>query len=144
MRVVLTPDTNIARLNGFSCCIGKVIGNPGLHPLVPKEANITFLERKKEEEEEKLIQPGGVFTTRFTARQVQDGWLDTLASRRGVRSPRPAEVAERSHGFPSKVVGGEPVVVHHSEGQTGKPMSVLLRTDVAARDTGGRRSPAKA
>lgn len=43
MRVVPTPDTNISRLNGFSCRIGEVIGNPDLHPLVSQEANIMFV-----------------------------------------------------------------------------------------------------
>lgn len=43
MRVVPTPDTNISRLNGFSCRIGKVIGKPGLHPLVSQETNIMFV-----------------------------------------------------------------------------------------------------
>ena len=43
MRAPPTPDTNILRLNGFSCCIGEVIGNPELHPLDFQEANIMFV-----------------------------------------------------------------------------------------------------
>lgn len=43
MRAPPTPDTNISRLNGFSCCIGEVIGNPELHPLDFQEANIMFV-----------------------------------------------------------------------------------------------------
>lgn len=72
-----------------------------------------------------------VRTAGFAARQMQDGGLDALAGRRGVGSSRPAEVTERSHGFTGEVVGGEPVVVHDGEGQTGEAVSVLLRTDVA-------------
>lgn len=67
---------------------------------------------------------------------MKDDGLDALARRRGVGSPRPAEVTERSHGFTSKVVGGEPVVVHYGKGQTGEAVSVLLRTDVAGRHRG--------
>lgn len=64
---------------------------------------------------------------------MEDYGLDALAGRRGVGSARPAEVAERGHGLAGKVVGGEPVVVHHSEGQAGEPVSVVLGADVAAR-----------
>lgn len=80
-----------------------------------------------------MLQSGAVCTAGFTARQMQNDRLDALASRWGVRSPRPAEVAERSDGFSSEVVGGQPIVVHHSKGQTGKPVPVLFRTDVAGR-----------
>lgn len=80
-----------------------------------------------------MAEPGATCTAGFTARQVEDDGLDALAGWRGVRSPGPAEVAEGSHGFSGEVVGGEPVVVHHSEGQAGKPVSVLLGTDVATR-----------
>lgn len=58
---------------------------------------------------------------------MQDHWLDGLAGSRGVGSSWPAEVTEGGHSLPSKVVGGQPVIVHHSEGQTGKPVSVLFR-----------------
>lgn len=75
-------------------------------------------------------------TAGFAAGQVEDDGLDALARGRGAGSPRPAEVAERSHGFPGEVVGGEPVVVHHGEGQAGVPVPVLLRADVAARHGG--------
>lgn len=71
-------------------------------------------------------------TAGFVARQVQDDGLNALPGRGGVGSPRPAEVAERRHGFPGEVVGGEPVVVHHGEGQTREPVSVLFGTHVAA------------
>ncbi len=81
----------------------------------------------------KLIQPGATCTAGFTARQVENDRLDALAGCWGCRSPRPTEVAERSHGFTGEVVGGKPVIIHHSEGQTGKPVSVLFRTDVAGR-----------
>lgn len=83
--------------------------------------------------QKRRIQPGAIRTAGFTARQVEDGGLDALPGWRGVRSPRPAEVAERGHGFTGKVVGGQPVVVHHSEGQAGEPVSVLFRADVAGR-----------
>lgn len=78
-----------------------------------------------------------VRTAGLAARQMQDGGLDALAGWRGVGSSRPAEVAERSHGLAGEVVGGEPVVVHDGEGQTGEPVSVLLRTDVAGGHGGG-------
>lgn len=78
-----------------------------------------------------------VRTAGLAPRQMQDGGLDALARRRGVGSPRPAEVTERSHGFTGEVVGGEPVVVHDGEGQAGEAVSVLLRTDVAG-GHGGR------
>lgn len=93
----------------------------------PKEPILCLCKTKS------LIQPGAICTTGFTARQVENDRLDAFAGSWGVRSPRPAEVTERSHGFTGKVVGGKPVVVHHSEGQTGKPVSVLFRTDVAGR-----------
>lgn len=83
-----------------------------------------------------MIQPEAAPTAGFTARQVEDGWLDTLPCRRRVWSAGPAEVAERSHGFTGEVVGGEPVVVHHSEGQTGESVSVLFRTHMAGRHGG--------
>ena len=83
--------------------------------------------------QKRWIQPGAICTAGFTARQVENDRLDALAGWWGVRSPRPAEVAERSHGFSGEVVGGKPVIVHHSEGQTRKPVSVLLRTDVTGR-----------
>lgn len=64
---------------------------------------------------------------------MKDEGLDTLAGRGGVGSPRPAEVAERSHGLTGEVIGGEPVVVHHREGQAGETVAVLFGTDVAGR-----------
>lgn len=83
-------------------------------------------------------------TAGLAARQMQDDGLDALARRRGVGSPRPAEVTERSHGFAGKVVGGEPVVVHHRKGQAGEAVSVVLGTDVAGRQRGGdQRAPSE-
>lgn len=79
------------------------------------------------------IKPGAICTTWFTARQVENDRRDALAGWWGIWSPWPAEVAERSHGFTGEVVGGKPVIIHYSEGQTGKPVSVLFRTDMAGR-----------
>lgn len=76
---------------------------------------------------------GIICTTWFTARQVNNRWLDAFAWSWGVWSPWPAEIAERSHSFTGEVIGGKPVIVHHSEGQTGKPVSVLFRTHMAGR-----------
>lgn len=78
-----------------------------------------------------------VRTAGLAAGQVEDDGLHALPRRRGVGPPRPAEVAERSHGFPGKVVGGEPVVVHDGEGQAGEAVSVVFGADVAARHRGG-------
>lgn len=64
---------------------------------------------------------------------MEDDRLDALPGWRGVGSAGPAEVAERRHSLAGKVVGGEPVVVHHSEGQAGEPVAVVLGADVAAR-----------
>lgn len=74
-----------------------------------------------------------ICTTGFAAGQVQNDGLDILSCSRGVGSPRPAEVAEWSDSFSSKVVGRQPVIVHHSEGQTGVPVPVLFRTDMTGR-----------
>lgn len=74
---------------------------------------------------------------------MKDDGLDALAARRGVGSPRPAEVTERSHGFTGEVVGGEPVVVHHGKGQTGEAVSVVFGTDVAGRHRGGHQRARK-
>lgn len=79
---------------------------------------------------------GELRTAGFAARQVQDDGLDALSGRGGVGPPRPAEVAERSHSFARKVVGGEPVVVHHREGQAGEAVAVVLGTHVAAGHAG--------
>lgn len=75
-------------------------------------------------------------TAGFAARQVQDDGLDALSGQGRVGPPWPAEVAERSHGFARKVVGGEPVVVHHREGQAGEAVAVVLGTHVAAGHAG--------
>lgn len=77
--------------------------------------------------------PVVVRTAGFTARQVQNDGLDTFARRRCIWPPWPAEVTQRGDGFAGEVVGGQPVVVHHSEGQTGVSVSVLFRTHMAAR-----------
>lgn len=128
MRAVPTPDTNISRLNGFSCCIGEVIGKPTPTPSGHPGSQYYVCVKQGS-----LIQPGAIRTTGLTARQVENDGLDAFAGWWGVWSPWPAEVTERSHGFTGKVVSGKPVVVHHSEGQTGKPVSVLFRTDMAGR-----------
>lgn len=62
---------------------------------------------------------------------MQDDRLKGLSSRRGARSARPAEVTQWGHSLAGKIVGGQPVIVHHSEGQTGTSVSVLLWADMA-------------
>lgn len=115
---------NISRLNGFCTSNWK----PRPIPFCLSRSQYYVWVQKTD-----LICPGATCTTWFTARQVQNDRLDTLAGSWSIWSPWPAEVTKRSHSFTGEVVGGKPVVVHHSEGQTSKPVSVLFRTNMTGR-----------
>lgn len=70
-------------------------------------------------------------TAWFLAGQVEDDGLKGLSSRCGTRPARPTEVTQWGHSLASEIISGQPIIVHHSEGQTGTPVPVLLRADMA-------------
>ncbi len=64
---------------------------------------------------------------------MQYNRLKGLSSRRGTWPARPAEVTQWGNSLASEIISGQPIIVHHSEGQTGTPVPVLLRADMAVK-----------
>lgn len=71
---------------------------------------------------------------------MQDDGLKGLSSRCGTRPARPAEVTQWGNSLASEIISGQPIIVHHSEGQTGTPVPVLLRADMAVKKQMGSKS----
>lgn len=125
MRVVTAPDTNkTTRLNGCWCEMMMKKGPRCMPCGTPRSQYCVWIRKQ-------LTQLRATCTAGFTARQMENEGLDILPGRWCIRSPWPAEVTQRSDSLAGEIVGRKPVIVHHSEGQTGKSVSVLLRTDVA-------------